>query len=716
MSRPGFDRWRRLSLALLVVSVVSLLAAAVVGVAVSDAEFGPGASSDSIEGLSQEDPNELTTSGGLSAYQRQLAERLASRARQASANLSSGDVDRARSLLDDTEYESVLSAYSNVSTGGQNESDVRAFLRSSRLLGNYSTMVSGYWDTHRNYSILRNATTVFDIYRPVDRGVVVHPGAVATADERRRALFRQALDRNTTLTEFRRTTARDLLKLDERINETGAELISLYRNGSALGGNETSSRAIRTSLANISETTREVREATFRETALRIESNAGRISAADPLTVTGRLRTANGTALEGRRIAIGTNETTSTTTDDDGAFSLTYWPVFHPSNTSTVRVQYVPNATAPYAAAETSINVTVERSKPTVAIEPLEGTVHYGDPVPVTGQVRGGEEGIPAVPVVATIDGRLLNRTETDGSGRFLINASLSGDVPAGEHTVRVRVRAENTTLRAANATTPLQVGESDTELSVSAPATADQTARVAGTLRLPDGTPVVAERVALLADGEPVSTVRTTANGTFETTISLPDDAASAGVLGGETQVSLEAVFEPGGGNLRPSRATATVTVARGPALLGLAGVGLALVAVAGVAVVWVRREDTTPSTGGSEQNDRSSETVATGRDPEWLLEHARTELEDGQPDSAVMASYAAVRQYFDQDLDTSISGTHWEFYRDCASADLDEETVDRLGELTALYERATFSEETVPSQDAESAIASVKHLVADA
>ena len=131
---------------------------------------------------------------------------------------------------------------------------------------------------------------------------------------------------------------------------------------------------------------------------------------------------------------------------------------------------------------------------------------------------------------------------------------------------------------------------------------------------------------------------------------------------------------------------------------------------------MVWVRREDTTPPTGGSEQSDRSSETVATGRDPEWLLEHARTELEDGQPDSAVMASYAAVRQYFDQDLDTSISGTHWEFYRDCASADLDEETVDRLGGLTALYERATFSEETVPSQDAESAIASVKHLVADA
>ncbi|MFC7008581.1 hypothetical protein [Halalkalicoccus salilacus] len=80
----------------------------------------------------------------------------------------------------------------------------------------------------------------------------------------------------------------------------------------------------------------------------------------------GRLVTETGEPIANQEVAFAIGEqTVTTTTDDDGAFSLTYRPTTLPLETSSLEIQYEPAASTEYArSARPSRSPSRRRSRP----------------------------------------------------------------------------------------------------------------------------------------------------------------------------------------------------------------------------------------------------------------------------------------------------------------------------------------------------------------
>ena len=55
----------------------------------------------------------------------------------------------------------------------------------------------------------------------------------------------------------------------------------------------------------------------------------------------------------------------------------------------------------------------------------------------------------------------------------------------------------------------------------------------------------------------------------------------------------------------------------------------------------------------------------------------------------------------------------THWEFYRDCETADVDEETLETLRAVTERYEEVAYAADAVGTDAARSTIETIESLV---
>lgn len=666
MSLSG-DQWNRVGTALLAVGVASLVAGTAVGVFVGGAQIGFGVTADG-DGVTHENPDVLTTGDSLSAFEQQLADRLASRLRRTSRNVSTDAVRRARSLLNGSKYESLFSTYANLSDGGRTRSPL---VRADRLLRSYLATTDAYWDTYRNYSL-------------------AWVGTVGIGHQR--------------------TLARRLGRLAARANATGTELVALARNSTVLQNKSiVSIPSIRASLKNITQTTRQLRERVFTGTRLTALPASHYVSVADPLIVSGRLTTENGTGLTHRRVTLDIGPVNrSVTTDAQGRYTITYQPVYLPANETTATIRYVPNVTARFAGTTASIAVVVEPTTPSVSIDPISDPARYGETLSITGRVSVDGSGVPRVPVIATIDGQYLGRTRTAESGRFTFDASLPATVSPGRATVRVRVVGANTSVEPVTATEAVPTRARDTHLSLAMTELSGRLIRVTGEVRLDSGAPVGGQWVTVSVGDETVATAETGANGTFATTVRVPDTVTSSGLFGGTTSARLNVTFSPAGGLLRPAQAGTTVIVETGSALPVVLGVAVVVIALGGIVYVgYGRAGSASPSTDDSDTSrEPDPMEFASGADDEAVLAYARDQQSAGHTERAIRASYAAVRTHLDTRLADDRSATHWEFYAQCRDAGIEEGTLDALSELTTLYERAVFADETVASEAGARAI----------
>jgi hypothetical protein len=95
-------------------------------------------------------------------------------------------------------------------------------------------------------------------------------------------------------------------------------------------------------------------------------------------------------------------------------------------------------------------------------------------------------------------------------------------------------------------------------------------------------------------------------------------------------------------------------------------------------------------------------------------FLDRARSAYDAGEFETAVEMGYGATRNRFASVVPTAAS-THWEFYNACREADLDDETVSTIGDVTQQYERAAFAANRVSRETATAVIEAASSLVGE-
>ncbi|WP_048077049.1 hypothetical protein, partial [Halorubrum sp. AJ67] len=440
-----------------------------------------------------------------------------------------------------------------------------------------------------------------------------------------------------------RELARELVAQAEEINQTTAGLEDRYgvlENGTGveLDGAQTAIEEVRQMTG---EAVAAIQAREFTETRLVAETNRTRIAADEPARISGRLTTANGTPIENGtvRVRLG-NDTVTTETGPNGTYTATYRPILAPLNASAVTVGYAPEPSNPYLPATDTVAVSItEQAETSIELENASATAGFDDTVRATGavDVAGVDPGaIGSIPVTLSLDGRRLATGETGPNGRVDLQGTVSATIPTGENEFRVAIDRRNAAIARSTAVTTLSVRETATALSVDGSIDAADggseegsdgpddgeadTLTVSGRLTTDGGDDpergLAGRSVALAVDGTDIGTVETNADGTYRTTVAVPET-----VTGGD-QVSLTASFDGTGTNLAESVAEGQVTVpATGsetdwPEIdpLVVAGFGAALVALG--AVVLLRRRTGDALEGARPGTDATRAGTATAGD----------------------------------------------------------------------------------------------------
>ena len=507
--------------------------------------------------------------------------------------------------------------------------------------------------------------------------------------------------------------------------------------------------------ANVTASQVAVREQTLVGTGLAVAANDSVGSFADPISLAGRLRTADGdpVANETVTLAVG-RQTREVTTDAAGRFAFDYRPTFDAAGERDRTVWFLPANDSAYRRASDAATFGVESTTPTVTLANYTETVAYGESVAVAGSVAAGGEDVPNVPVAVSADGVRLATTSTGSNGAFYANASLPANVSAGDRRVRVRLALGDSNrtgadesgagvgervgasgasrigetpwagllaaeteaadgppaLAPANATARLTVEATATDLSIARVDPLEASAFVTGRLVTSDGEPVANRTVALRANGTSAANATTNDTGEFAATVGLAGNATD------DSPVRVTAAFAAPG-NLDPARANATVSRSSSetalpvdPLELGAAGLlGMAAVGVA----VWRFRSSGAESfeqDGGDRETGDDRDADGSRDSSDALLDAATGALDEGAHDAAVGAAYASVRRRLaagELGVDPPAGArTHWEFYADCRAADLPDDRLDELESLTATYERAAFAPESVSADAAGEAV----------
>ncbi|NHN61438.1 MULTISPECIES: hypothetical protein [Halorussus] len=612
------------------------------------------------------DPDEVGDgdASDVSGYlAREMAEQLSS-----SLNASQGEIDRARRLVgNDSEYADLANKYREVTGDSSAEDAGPAFTRVGLVQRSFLANVTRYRQTLDTYRTARN-------------------GSNAT---RERVLAHRLAD-----------AARDVNRSADRLNRS-------YRNAAAerdidLESATASVGDIRT---NITRSQREVRGQSLVRTDLRLRPTDGVASFTDPVTLAGRLRTADGSAVasEALRFRVG-NQTLNATTDRRGRFEVSYRPTLIPPGERRLVVRYRPGNTSRYAGATAGVRVNVTRVTPDVTITNRTQAVGYGEDVVVNGTVGADGVGAAGVPVVVSVAGAPLNRTTTGPNGSFGVAEALPANVTAGDRRVSVRVPAGNRALAGASAAADLTVEPSDSSLRVTNSTTFGKSVFVSGYLRTSGGAPLPNQTVVLHVDGKPVARALTNATGGYATTANVSSELAA----GESLRVNL--TYGAVGTNLRPSRTSATVRVPAGggsmvdsPLLVGAAGaLGIAVLGV----FAWRFRADDSAGGPGTTDEGEVHPVANPGRSAEGLFGAADDALDAGEFDAAVLAAYGGVRRRLATEVESSPADTHWEFLDDCRAADLPDDRIRRLEALTERVDRAAFASESVDPDEARAAV----------
>lgn len=634
-------------------------------------------------------PSEYDESGDLEALEDRLVARMVEDLEEGSLSLEDGDYERAMGAIDE-DYNDSLDRYADVADeiGSDRYDDL--FEHAGENQQAVIEAVRRYNDTKAEYERARDA-----------------------GDEERA-----------------RSLARELEAIATTVNESGHALRENYDDLETATDADLSESdaAIETVVGEIRSEQATVRETEFVATDLAVELERSEISFSEPLTATGRLRTADGRPVgnEPIRLDVG-NGTVETETAADGSFAFEYRPTEEPLSTDRLSVEYVPANDSVYLGSETAVDVSIEQVEPSVSSLETTDEIAYGETAAVRGELRVDGVPVDGAPLAVVLGDERLGTAETT-NGTFAADVEVPASVADGERELGVRLEYEDRALAATTATNDVTVRETEVDGTVSASRVGDgRTVAVEGTLETVDGSAVANQSVPLSVDGTTLETVTTDGEGAFTATIEVPDETAR-----GEVQVV--ATYDGSGSNLASDTAASTVTFATDerswlglPARvwLGLGG-GLLVALGVGRLVWWPRVRSSDPSPGPSSRADPATESAAPVSDRSGteiarsVLEDAHDALSSGDPDRAVALGYTALRHALSDRIDArtaSTTLTHWEFYRrwtDQRSGDSDgnDEARTALRLVTERYERATFGVAEISPDEAERVLEAVRTL----
>jgi hypothetical protein len=620
-----------------------------------------------------------------------LSDRLSSQLEDSSVALSEGEYELARDTMGD-EYDERLEQYAEVSG---------------------ETDATDDDDDEENNTEEAYRSAAEDQERLTD---------LVEEYEETQAAYEEALDDGDD--QRAHDLARDLEELYYEIDERSDGLVTSYETI----GNETgtdfseSAESVEQTRSEVDSEQASVRDQQFVETELVLETVGESISFGDPLVARGEVQADDGSTVDpndvqllvdGEPVEAGAAETDEWWADDgENQFEFEYRPTVQELDTESLTVEYLPTNESTLTRSETELDVQIEQDEPTISNVETTESVAYGDELRIDGEIDVDGVPVDGVPLAVSIGSEHLGTLNaTDGS--FGGTGELPANISDGEGAVEVSLPFEEQALASTSAESPIQIGETETELDAEATAIGENEIAIDGQFGSADGEGLEGEPIELRVDGTAVETVATGPDGEFNESLAFPETTAD--------EVTVAATYEGAGTNLAAAESESTVAVPGGgssaldtvpPSALAVLG-ALAVVLVL-TAIGWWRRRG-----AGDSSTTTVPEVTAAEPDPEvaarasreiaeTLLSRARQQLANGRPDAAIRSCYAAVRHALAAGGDDTGGLTHWEFYRAYAAA----ETNDQLRELTEAYERAAFTPEPVQGSTAERALARTREL----
>ncbi|WP_227379415.1 hypothetical protein [Haladaptatus halobius] len=636
--------------------------------------------------LRHKNPDNAAEKGSSEDVKRWLANRLSGRLNESVVQMSQGDYQRAKRLVgNDSEYSEMLGKYVNVSGGATRGESGKRFERSQRNQQQFVENVRSYRKTLKKYQKAKRN------------------GNKQRANE----------------------LARKLNQYSGRVKRNGD---SLKRNLKNISSNETrfsnTTRTIDEISQNITQHQDSIAQREFTRTSLSSLIVQTPASFRNPLTVSGKLTAANGSALSSRPITLRIgNQSIRTKTDGDGWFNASYRPTSLKVGSAPRTIEYVPQRNSAYLGTNATVNVTIRQTEPTVEIEEAPNGGRYEDNLTVTGNVTAANVGASRVPVVVTVGGAPIGTAQTSSDGSFTVEGTLPANVSAGERRVRAHIAQTGRAIASAKTSKPITVRPTATDISINATRNGSLI-HATGTLTTSTGALAANQTIQLRVRGRTVTTVRTNETGHYSAVTPLPNDTVS-----GQESVEVAAVYAEPTTNLESSTARVRIQLPGESTELAdwrlwLAGVGL-LGLIIGSAYAIRSREllerdsdsdaSIVPEDGTDEPD--STEESANGEVSRELLRMAREQLAAGQSNVAVQTAYAAVRQHLavEEADDRSTGMTHWEMYRAFQLGDGDDDSRNALHELTRAYEVAAFAATSLSLDDARTAVDAAAALVSE-
>jgi len=637
-----------------------------------------------------------------------LARTMGGRLENSSIALSNDQYDQARSVLGD-DYDKRLEQYVDVAGDTSSDTDdtaAREFEAARENQRNLTNEVQRYRQQYTAYQAARergNESKARITARAMER-------TASNISDRSRVL-------NRNFERIENTTSVDLSPGQTEINET---------------------------TENITTTQAVIREETLVGTTLTVQAIDSTASFSDPGTVSGQIRTENGSVIadEVVELRIG-NRTQTVRTDASGVFESQYRPRSARLGSQSVPVEYVPDTDSVYLSDDTTFTIDVKQVTPNATSDIAPGTVGYGDRLDATASVTVESRGVDGVPVEFTVGDTVVARTTTGPNGTATASTRAPASVNDGERVVVARVPYENRAIAGVQSETPVVVVETQTTLSVSASRT-DDGALARGQLQTVAGDPVAGRPVRLQVGAGGTQLVETNRNGSFQTVLEYPQK--------NET-VTVTATYDEPSSNLGNATATTTLAagagggnppvgsdsdrdllidtlvailfgsdenpeVAFGNGIIGYSwlpvlGGGVALAVVVGAWFIVSRRrqsqdvnatssvEATEVSMSGPDQATTPSNATSP-----TFADRVDTYLDGGDYDAAAMVAYTAVHDELAVKNGIDEGATHWELLQQSQEHGVPEERMADIETVVEAFETAAFAPTSVDPSRAEAAV----------
>ena len=625
--------------------------------------------------VQHEDPEEVDQPGNAGQLRTHLAQQLARRLAESSANISEGEYEAANESLG-PEYRELLSKYVQVS-GGDDGTDSTGFQSAADSQRKYAQTLREYQRTRSAYE------------KAVDEG-------------------------NETRA---RELARKLGELSETLDRRGNNVTSSYQGLENQTNSDLSSEStqIRTTTQNATNTTNNIVSREFQQTNLTVTRipDSSTTSITTPLTIHGQLLQVNGSAVANESIivAVGSREYT-TTTNATGAFSLAYRPTLIQADATEVTVQFRPKQNSVLLGANATLPIQIQQETATLSVSGPD-SIAYGEQIAVSGTLTVNETPVPNAPVTLTIGDVVLATTRTNNTGQYSYSGNISSSIGTGNSTLEASLAASDRAVVGSDAHQPISIQATETRLSVTIERIGQSTLLVRGTLQTANTEPLGERPIEITGTGGVDRVLQTNEAGVFEAQINTGDV--------GSQPINVTAVFSGSNTNLESARAHDEISASGSTGSefplpgepLAWGGLGSALLMFVGMAFA-LRRDDREPATTDSALSAETADTPTTSTDhAREIIDSASERYSAGDTAGAVELAFTGVRRALTGQYNVASSMTHREFVSRCQEVQAVES--DELETLSRLYEYATFGQGTISGRDAEQALEIAKTLVND-